>query len=188
MRCSPKTKWLLGRTKPSPANLADSPRLLHREVVGMPPIFASDGKTLAVQGCCSHSTRNGSGRGRRINVCDDVCSPTRATPGVTQCNGDSKPKSNGRNVRANEHHHCRQRQGRATGQGEHSSGWKCQLRQRHQHHKTNQKEMLTLWETRLPQGGRLLRVRSQCQQTLDGMEVCQEDRRGDHMTGTGDGK
>jgi len=44
----------------------------------------------------------------------------------------------------------------------------------------------TLWETRFPQGGRLLRVRSQRQQTLDGMEVCQGDWRGDQMTGTGD--
>ena len=81
-----------------PADMAGSPRLLHREVVGTPPVFASDGKTLAVQGGHFCSIRNGSSRGGRRSGGDDVCSPTRATSGATQRHGVSKPKSNGRDV------------------------------------------------------------------------------------------
>ncbi len=69
----------LGEQNPSPANLAGSPRILHREVVGTPPVFTSNGKTLKVQGRRSCSAKNGSSRGRRRNVSNDVCSSTRAT-------------------------------------------------------------------------------------------------------------
>jgi len=75
-----------------------------------------------------------------------------------------------------------------TGQGEHSPWRKCQPGQRHWHHETKEKEMPSLWKDGVPQGGRMLRVGSQYQQTVDRMEVSQGDWRGDQMTGTGDTK
>ncbi len=77
-RCSPRTKWLHGRTNHGAANLAESPGLLHGKMACAKILLASHCKTFMVQGCSPCSPRASSSRGRRRDHCKDVCPPPRA--------------------------------------------------------------------------------------------------------------